>query len=194
MRQFANEPPPIPARTHDDGVHGYGLLLSPRFFLLTRCLSLASSYFGRRFGVGKVDYSTLDGMAASIGGPEFTMANFAIVDQFSRTLTPTPCGFVGIQIVPWKILWVEWLDPSFGQFLKRARFPQHHQVVRGVTLQHLTKKKKSRWRLWGIVLLKMGTCPMLRYLLCSSLTQTRRVPSRQSDMVIMMTPSPNGRL
>lgn len=157
MRQFANEPPPIPARTHDDGGSWVGLLLLPlSFFSYTPVSPLASSYFGRRFGVGKVDGSTLDGMAASIGGPEFTMANFAIVDQFSRTLTPTPCGFVGLQIVPWKILWVEWLDPSFGQFLKHARFPQHHQVVRGVTLQHPTKKSKNPDGDCGYRLVKNG--------------------------------------
>lgn len=169
------------------GVHGYVCFCNLSLFSLTR-LSLPSHplILGAALGWEKWMDSTLDGMAASIGGPEFTMANFAIVDQFSRTLTPTPCGFVGLQIVPWKILWVEWLDPSSGQFLKHARFPQHHQVVRGVTLQHPTKKK-IQMEIVGIVLLKMGTCPMLRYLLLASLTQTRRVPSRQSDMLIMMT-------
>lgn len=123
-----------------------GLSASVAFFLLHAVSPTRTRFFflGAALGWEKVGDSTIDGMAASIGGPEFTMANFAIVDHFSRTLTPTPCGFVGLQIVPWKILWVELLDPSFGQFLKHARFPQHHQVVRGVTLQHPTKKNTTQ--------------------------------------------------
>lgn len=70
-----------------------------------RCWSMEPFFFF--FYLGGLAGSTTDGMAARIGGPEFTMANFASVDRLSRTLTPTPCGFVGLQIVPWKILWVE---------------------------------------------------------------------------------------
>lgn len=46
-----------------------------------------------------------------------------------------------------------WSDETrhLGQFLKHARFPQHHQVVRGVALQHpirIKEKKNPKWGKW----------------------------------------------
>lgn len=85
-----------PARTHDDGASG-GLLLFFFFFS-----SHISYLLIRRLGCG-CD-STFDGMAATIGGPEFTMANFAFVDHVLAYADTNP-------------VWVWWRYRSFqGKF------------------------------------------------------------------------------
>lgn len=148
MRQFANEPPPIPARTHDDGGSWVCLLLLPlSFFSYTPVSPLASSYFGRRFGVGKVDglHSRRHGRKyrwPGVHDGEFRYCGPILA--YADTNPVWVCGVTNRSMensMGGVVRPVIWADSEARQVSPTSSSCQRSHIAR-------SHQKKSRWRLW----------------------------------------------